>query len=343
MTREHFVYLALALAAGLLAVVLFIGGGSARQQLVYVACEDKRVYAVDLASGTVVSISNPIEELGRPTSLVFVEDTSRLYIGSQWNRLREDYYPLVTVDVGDGFDVVGRYTLDPERDAIDPSTPKDADPVFQIVASETSDHLYLMYASPDYGGGVATIFDMVAGRIVSKTGRPVGPNTAISADGSQAADIWPESSRTIDGETTVFPGGVAVWDLMTGEITFQIELEDNRGLQPPWEKLSSPLLSRVGGTDTFNLYDRDSGQVISTMDLRELTGMGFGADSGVPVLIEGSTRVVVPRGMELPDEGRPLFWKRRGFLVVLDYASGEVLKTIEVGPLPTTVAFHEQS
>ena len=82
MTLINSVYVALALAAGLFAVLLLIGGGQARQQLVYVACEDKRVYAVDLASGEVVARSNPIEGMGRPTSIAFVAETSRLYIGS---------------------------------------------------------------------------------------------------------------------------------------------------------------------------------------------------------------------------------------------------------------------
>lgn len=73
MTRKYFVYVALALVAGLFAVALFIGGEQARQQLVYIACEDKRVYAVDLASGEVVTRSNPIQELGTPTSIAFVD------------------------------------------------------------------------------------------------------------------------------------------------------------------------------------------------------------------------------------------------------------------------------
>ena len=231
MTRKQFAYGALAVVAGLLAVIFFNGDGAARQQLAYVACEDKRVYAVDLASGEVVGRSDPIEGMGRPTSVAFAAGTSRLYIGSQWNYTQEGYYPLVAVDVSDGFDVVGRYTLDPEQDAIDPSTPKYADPVFRVVASETSNQLYLMYASPDYGGGVAAIFDMAAERIVGKTGTTVMPNIVFSPDGSQKAEIWASSSRTIDGVTTEFPGGVAVRDIMTGEYISRVELDDNRGLQ----------------------------------------------------------------------------------------------------------------
>ena len=340
-TRKHFVCIALVLAAGLLAAMYFVGGAPARQQLVYVACEDKRVYAVDLASGEVVARSNPIEGMGRPTSVVFVSETFRLYIGSQWNYPQEGYYPLVAVDVSDGFDVVGRYTLDPEQDAIDPSTPKYADPVFRVVASETANHLYLMYASLDYGGGVAAIFDMAAERIVGKTGTTVMPNIVFSPDGSQKAEIWASSSRTIDGVTTEFPGGVAVRDIMTGEYISRVDLDGNRGLQPPWERLSSPHLDPVGRTETFRLYDRDSGSVVSTMDLNELTGMN--RTQGEPVLIEGSTHMIAPMHMVPSGEDSPGLWTAPGFLVVFDYASGEVVKTIEVGPNPTTVAFHQQA
>ena len=341
MTRKHFVYVALALAAGLLAAMYYIGGAPARPQLVYVACSDKRVYAVDLASGEVVARSNPIEGMGMPKSVVFVAETSRLYIGSQWDYAHNDYYPLVAVDVGDGFDVVGRYTLDPEQDAIDPSTRMDVYPVYRVVASETSNQLYLMYAG--YGGGGNAIFDMTSERIVGRTSRPVRPSTVVSSDGSQAADVWPSISRTINGETTVFPSGVAVWDITTGEIISQVELEDNRGLQPPWETLSSPLLYRASGTNLHNLYDRDSGQIISTIDLRELTGMYSSESEDEPVLIEGTTRMVAPMDMVLPSDAPRGPSPVRGFLVVLDYVSGEIVKTIEVGPSPTTVAFHEQS
>lgn len=340
MTGKHFVYVALALAAGLFAAMYFIGGAPARQQLVYVACEDKRVYAVDLASGEVVARSNPIEGMGRPTSVDFVAETSRLYIGSERDYAQNDYYPLVAVDISDGFDVVGRYTLDPGRNVIDPSTPNEVGAVYEVFASETSSQLYFVYASPDYSG-VAAIFDMAAERIVGKTGTVVRPSMVFSADGSQRAEIWAGGSRTINGESTVFPGGVAVRDIMTGEIISRVELEDNQGLQPPWETLSSPHLDQVGGTETYNLYDRDSGHVISTMDVRELTGM-YGSQGG-PVLIEGSTRMVAPRGTLLPGEGPSSLQMPRGFLVVLDYVSGQVVETIEVGPNPTTVAFQGQS
>ena len=234
----------------------------------------------------------------------------------------------------------GRYTLDPGRDAIDPSTPKEVYPVYEVIASETSNQLYFVYISPEYGGGASAIFDMAAERIVGKTGTIIRPNMAISPDGSQTAEIWPTTSRTIDGETTVFSGGVVVRDIMTGDYISRVELEDNRGLQPPWEMLSSPLLYRISRTNLHNLYDRDSGQLISSLDLSELTGMSL---SGEPVLIRGSSRMVAPVNIELPRDAPRGPSPGRGFLVVLDYVSGEIVKTIEVGPNPTTVAFDLQT
>lgn len=64
---------------------------------------------------------------------------------------------------------------------------------------------------------------------------------------------------------------------------------------------------------------------------------------GEPVLIEDSTRMVVPMTMALPGDDPRGFQINQGFLVVFDYVSGEIVKTIEVGPEPTNVAFHEQS
>ena len=60
------------------------------------------------------------------------------------------------------------------------------------------------------------------------------------------------------------------------------------------------------------------------------------------MLIEGSTRMVAPMYMVPSGEDSPGLWTAPGFLVVFDYASGEVVETIEVGPNPTTVAFHQQ-
>ena len=188
-----------------------------------------------LQAGEVVARSNPIEGMGWPTSVVFVAETSRLYIGSRSDYARNDYYPLIAVDVSDEFDVAGRYTLYPEHDTIDPSTLKDVDPIYKMVASETSDHLYLMYASPDYGGRGSAIFDMTSERIVGKTGRTVLRDIALSPDGSQAAYVWPTTSRDDQWRNHCVSWRSCGLGPHDGEIISQVELEDSGGLQPPWE------------------------------------------------------------------------------------------------------------
>lgn len=286
---------------------------------------------LNLEDGTTLSVSEPIDGIGRPTSLALDPETSRLYIGSERGFNQNDYYPLVAVDPNNDFKLVGQYTLDPTRSGIDQSVLSDVYAVYRVVPSETAPgRLFLGYAHPDYGGSVAAIFDATSGEIVGKTAVPITGKSVVSPDGSLVADLYPSGSRASNGETTEWPGAVVVRNIMSGERVSKVELEDNKGLQPPWEHLPSPFVYLSRPENTLRSYERDSGQIISSIDLSELPELG--PTGGEPIYLAESNRVVLPMGGTPAAGGDP-----RGFVVIVDVASHETVKKIEVGPHPTNI------
>ncbi|HEU4619720.1 MAG TPA: hypothetical protein VFV10_16905 [Gammaproteobacteria bacterium] len=294
----------------------------------YVACADRKVYALDLETGAVLAVSDPIEGIGRPTSIALDRETSRLYVGSERDRGQNDFYPLVALDTDKPFEIVGRYTLDPNRGSIDESVLNpNSYALYQVVFSAATRRLYFGYTAP--GHGLSTVFDIGSGQIVGESEVGISEKSTFSPDGSKIAEIFPSGSRTRNGETTTWAGGVVVKDIATGEAVSRTALANNRGLQPPWKKLSSPFVYLSRPDDTLQVYERDSGRLLASIDADQATGLL--PTGGEPVFVDELNEVVLPM-MGAGSES-----DMKGFLVLISPTSGDILKTIEVGPRPTNV------
>ncbi len=328
MNRVHLVWLFAALAIGLV-VVAFIGGDGERQQLIaYVACADRKVYEFDLEHGELLRISDSIENIGTPSTLDYDSSRALLYIGTERARMQNDYYPLVAVDVSADFSVERRFTLDPSREMIDISVANDARAVYGVVISEPLERLFVSHSLPN-GSFVTTILDAATGDFIGESSVLI-PNTPIlSPDGSQFAYVWPSGAREKEGAVVEWSGGVAVKDIATGATVSSVELDNNRGLEPPWGASSSEFVYLSRPDYILRVYDRESGQVISSIDILELTDMLLTAE---PLHIANTNRVALSMITMPSDDG-----SHEGFVVVVDYATGRVVHAVEVGPYPTNI------
>ncbi len=330
MKRVHLVCLSAALAIGLV-VVAFFGGDGERQQLIaYVACADRKVYGLDLEHGELLRISDSIENIGTPSTLDYYSSRALLYIGSERARMQNDYYPLVAVDVSADFSVERRFTLDPSRETIDISVANDARAVYGVVISERSERIFVAHTVPN-GSGVTTILDAATGDFIGESSVLIIRSTGfLSPDGLQFAYVWPSGVREREGAVVEWSGGVAVKDIATGATVSSVELDNNRGLEPPWGASSSEFVYLSRPDNLLQVYDRESGQVISSIDIQELTDMLL---SSVDLLHIANTSRVALSMITMPsDDG-----SHEGFVVIVDYATGRVVHTLEVGPNPTNI------
>lgn len=330
---------ALAVFAVLLGLKVLSGSADALQvvapeKIAYVASADQRIYVVDIAAGKLVSRSDPIDGVGRPTSLEIDQTGSILYIGSERGPNQNDYYPLVAVSAKDDFAVVRQYTIHPDRQVIDKAVLNpDVHAVYRVTKSKDGDRLFLLYSAP--GSGLTTEFDLESAAIVREIDVPITANSIFSSDGTLVADIYPSGSRTDDGVTTQWPGAVLVREFATGAVISDVKLSDDKGLQSPWADLASPFVYLARRKNSLNVYDRDSGKVLSSLDLSVVTGLlPTGAD---PKLLDGGPYIVLTM-MNSTEGVEP-----RGYVVVVDYMTGEVVFTVEVGPQPTNIVWHAAS
>jgi hypothetical protein len=299
-----------------------------RQTFAYVACEDKRIYEVDIAGGKVITTSKMIEDMGRPTAADIDVKTGRLYVGSERGRSQNDYYPLVAVDVTHDFDVVAKYTLDRAHAVVDRFAPnRNVHAVYGVRTSVFDGRLYLGYAAPDYSGGKYAIFNPHQGEITGQTAVPILPQVEFFPDESKIASIWASQSKTVNGTVQKRAGGIVVQEVATGKTLSSIEVPDNRGLHPPWGKLSSPLVYLSLPDNILHVHNRDSGETIAALDLIRVTGMT--PSSGTAAWVAHSGEVVLSMVKSNSDGST------RGFVVTIDPIHSKVVQSIEVGPHPT--------
>ncbi|HZF28654.1 MAG TPA: hypothetical protein VE907_06035 [Gammaproteobacteria bacterium] len=299
-----------------------------RDVFAYIACADRKVYAVNLLDGTVLRESEVVNDIGRPTSIALAAD-STLFITSERGRGQNDYYPLIAIGLED-LDVRGTYTLNPRgEEQLRNDAPDNARlAAYSVVASPNGRTLYLGLS--EASGGLTTLFDAVAGKVTGRSNVPILPgNYYLSPYRAQVAEIWPSGSRAAEegGASAVreWSGGVLVRDIQTGEVVSRAELMGNRGLTPPWTSEPGPYLHIKPGTTEFDAYDRGTGELIADIDLRRLTGMSPMQD--VPTAIPNSTFAALAM---VDEEGH-------GFAVVIDTSSKQVRSKTQVGPSPTNL------
>ncbi len=298
----------------------------------YVVSADRRIYKIDLESSQIIATSEPIEGIGRPTSIDIDRQNGRLYIGSDRGRGQREFTPLLVVDVNeDRFSVLERFTIDPLTDSADDSTVStpQVHAVYGLMLSPDGKELYLGYGGP--GHKLTVVLDSFTGAIIREIDLPMfGASVyTFSPDGRKIAEMWPAGSAVIEQDGTEarreWGAGVAVGDLLTGKWISKTALEDGRGLRAPWESTSEPFVYFRDSNRVMEVFDRDTGTVLSRVDLSKLTGLQ----------LEHKATTIGDTGLvALPMTGSA----QKGYIVIFDIDSQEIASKIEVGQRPSNIA-----
>ncbi len=114
------------------------------------------------------------------------------------------------------------------------------------------------------------VLDALTGKLLGGLEVPLDKDDIFSPDGKMLASVFPAQTWTFEsGRIEERPGGVAVWDMESGEQLSLVWLEDNRGLFPPWGSGESHLL-HVDNKGVLRAYDRASGELPAEHDTSEL-------------------------------------------------------------------------
>lgn len=274
--------------------------------MAYVVCGDRslresRVYRVDLLAGELKGVSDTIDWLGRPRHLAYDPVHSRLYIASMHNRWLRGMWPVTSLRVrGDEFDVLNRFPTNRENDLLRKARAGERPPdmlineAYQVVVPPAGNELYVSHAGLADREMSAAVWNPETGDIVRLLATPIRSHYSWSPDGNRVAAIWPsgERERIENGKMIVekLPGGVGIVNTRTGEKEGTTYLEDNKGLHPPWGRIDEPFIyldpwgSEAGA---LQVYDRDTGKIISQLDIYQLTDMTLGESTEFAVLDKG--------------------------------------------------------
>lgn len=277
----------------LFAAVIFLWGNAPQTWYGYVVGEDRRIYMVNLATGELEWKSGEFEQIGVPTGIEINRDESILYIASRRGRWQWEYFPLIAVKLNDQAELVFESYVDPEPQRSEGGI-LDVNAVYRMKLDTNANRLYIMYM--DSEPFLRTILDPLTAEIVGRVDISILKNDEFSPDGSKVARIFPGVSGSEgDGNVT---GRMIVLDTKSGEELSQVDLENNQGLNPPWENHQNNFIyvRQNFREDIFRLevYDRESGELLVTHDLWDAFGLGSG--QGHATLIPGSSDVAMSIG-----------------------------------------------
>ena len=255
----------------------------------YVACEDKRIYTIDVNQGQVVAVSDALPELGNPTGLDISRDGQTLYISSERGHWQRDYYPIVIVDVST-MRVKRKFHLKmgpPNDEWLGISA------VYGLRVSPDGKTIFALYGHPKYEGVV--VVDAERGTILRHLPELYfGQNQQnfIFSDDRQFA-------------IRIHSKGIETYNLETGEKQASIPAPDlfasRGGLNPPWIRINAPLcvihserrINVKAGENPvryiLRTIDRMTGKVLLELDAETPV---FYSDSNQAILSSGISSVV---------------------------------------------------
>jgi len=310
----------------IISMQIFIIQALAGMRYAYVACEDRRIYKVDIDKGEIVSKSDEIKDMGRPTAIDMDKINGKLYVASERGHWQLRYSPIIVIDIkSQPMKMINKFDLIVEK-SDNPYTNVSA--VYEIVVSPDGKYLYAGYAHPKYSKGT-TVIDTQTGMIIGHLDFVIDERSIFSTDGSQIANIWPGGSKFIkkNGQEIErrWDGGVAVYDINRNQmISKKGAKRDKIGLHPPWKKISYPLFV-ISNYKYLKAIDRDSGNILYEIKLGEVTGGS--STSRRPLVIDNGSKVV----FSILGQG----WQ--GYIVVIDLVNKALIKKIPVGLGPTNV------
>ncbi len=293
----------------------------------YVACNDKRIYLINIDSGKVVYKSDSIMGLGRPTSIDLDNKGGKLYVASERGRWQSKYSPIVVFSVKTmQVEVIKKIDLIKEDSS---GNFRDISGVYNIVVSPNTKHLYIGYSHPEYADGT-TVIDSETGKIIKKINVIIDKGSIFSPDGRKVAEIWPGGRKVYIRNKKEYvkdwSGGVAIYDLEKNiKVSHKELVKDRIGLNPEWGNLKQPFIY-FRNYRLVEVYNRNNGQVINKINIQEITG-GLNTEMKYPVLLDNGKKII----LSMADSNN------QGYIAIIDLIEKKVLKKIKVGDGPSNV------
>ena len=257
----------------------------------YVASCDHRIHHINLDTGELVWSSSVLEWMNDPTGIDIDLERSVLYVASGSMLPRRDYIPIVAVRLNDTLDTVFQSYLY-SSSTVFPSTMADG-----VKLNPALDVLYVSHLG---GDELLTVLDSATGEILGDLDLPMWRHYEISPDGNHVAEIFPSGSRMVGETFREWTGGVSTWDLRTGEKGQFVQLEENRGLVPPWgapdEQFFYVKMNYDDYTSTLEVYNRYTGELLASHDFRDTFEFGRGGSQMNVVRIPGREDIVMTIG-----------------------------------------------
>jgi hypothetical protein len=301
--------------------------GENEGEYAYVACQDKKIYVIDVGKKCLSKVSRKIEGIGNPTSIDIDAEKSVLYIASERGNWQEKYRPIMklTIDMS-GFDVVKKFDF--ASNYVDDHF-KRIYAVYSIVVSPAGDKLYVLYAHPDYSGSTAVV-DSSTGKIINELNFIIDRGTVFSPNGNEVATSWPSGSKKIKNgkeyKIKKWPGGVATFSIKENKKLMQKEIgRDNIGLNPEWKKKKKPFLY-MRDSKMLEVYNSATARMVKKINLSSVTN-GLISTTKYPVLFDGNNKFIISM----------VSIKGRGYVVIMDLVESKLIQAIEVGENPTNV------
>ncbi len=355
-SRARLVVLAygLAAAAALLAFWLWNEREAPASPVAYVLCGDDllneiRAYRVDLLAGEMTSVSEPIDWLGDPHQIAYDPVHSRLYIASMNKKWSPPMWPVTALRARGGeFEVAARFPANRDNNLLEKARAGKAPDgrsreVYGIVVSPDGNELYVSYGwLYEETGANMQVWDADTGEILRGLPNFIESHYEWSPDGDYVAQIWPSHDRRVyeDGEavTKARKGGVRVINMRTDERFGTDYLEDNESLHPPWGRIEEPLVHLFDRAymedEEVGVYDRDTGEALSKLGIRQLTGLTLAGNPAIAVL-EGGRLIAVAavKRTEAPESYPPrsLGFRREGYVVLIDVMERREVSRTRVG------------
>ena len=314
--------------------------------MAYVACgagslEPTRVYRVDLLAGRLLDVSGPIPWTGRPGHLAHDPVFSRLYLVSDLAESESGTWPVTVIRADGTFDVIGRFTTNHEGAGKNKANEDGSSPygrqheIYNFVVSPDGSELFVNHGG--VGGRMTTAeWDAHTGNVLRELPAIVRSNYTWSPDGDYAVYFWPSSKSRVRkyGKFMIEerPAGYRAFDRRAGRNTSAVYLEDNQGMHPPWGKIDKPLIYQLN-EGRIVAYNRDTGETISDISLRNIAGkelkFGYFFDAladGKRIAMSASQRIRAAA----PPNGSQDF-AIQGYVVLIDVTDQRIVQRIQVG------------
>ena len=248
--------------------------------IAYVVCADKRIYEVDVARGKLLRVSAPFAGIGgSPVDMQIAYGDGIVYVGSQMGK-EAAFHPLLAIDAKREFEVIGihRFGVPLDRAQIGSGWFGD---VYSLTLAPSGRRLFVLLRKEYEGPAFTSAWPDDKGLaevMVTGVESVIMPWYEISPDENSVTNIRPAGQQVGEDESgniprRVWKGSVSTRDISGGPWDRK-ELVANRGLHPPWGRITSPLVHVVPGYGgaRIDLYDRDSGERLVEIDLSETLG-----------------------------------------------------------------------